>query len=93
MSSSEKNISQETQLSFYFDPERLGLQVVLEDIFLDPYLNILGVGGRVRSIFHQYIRLGEKVEFRPLGFQQDFVSLGWSLCRLRWITPWSKVCN
>ena len=45
MSSSEKNISQETQLSFYFDPERLGLQVVLEDIFLDPYLNILGAGG------------------------------------------------
>ena len=29
----EENISQETQLSFYFDPERLGLQVVLETYF------------------------------------------------------------
>ena len=63
----KKNVLQEIQLSFYFDPEKLGLQVALENTFLDPYSNILGAGGRVRAIFHQYIRLGEKNEFWPVS--------------------------
>jgi len=50
--------SQETQLSFYFDPERLGLQVLEEEY--EPFFTSI---------------------------------LGWSLCRLRWITPWSKVSD
>jgi len=50
--------SQATHLSFYFEPERLDLQV-LEEEYASFFITVLG----------------------------------WSLCRLRWITPWSQVSH
>jgi len=49
---------QATHLSFYFEPEKLGLQV-LEEEYASFFTTVLG----------------------------------WSLCRLRWITPWSQVSD
>ena len=56
---------------------------------------ILGVGGGVCFILCHSIRLVgcKSTDFSEVktALWDHFVTLGWSICRLRWITPWSQV--
>ena len=71
--------------NFYFET----FLKVLEEEYASFFITVLG---RTNSLLeYQSVHAKKKTLEEKMHLEITLLSPGWSLCRLRWITPWSQV--